>query len=304
MICRVLAIGGIGLLLGALDARAFEYNGLCEASAGAFVDAKHFVVASDETNRLQLYERGKADPVGSADMETFTSFDKSDLEAAAAIGNRIYWISSHSLNSKGNDKDKRKVFFATAVGVADGKPTLKPVGTAATGLRDALAAAAGAKPRELNVEALAATPDGELLIGLRSPVRGNMALVVPFKNPAAVVEKGAAPEFGKAVSINLMGLGLRSMEMIPGSGARYIILAGPVSDDPGFAAFLWNGPGTEPKKIEGIDLKGLKPEGAMIVPGQNLVQLLSDDGDICSDEDDPPGKRRFRSVDIELKSAQ
>src|SRR5213592_1577343 len=86
MICRVLAIGGIGLLVGALDARAFEYNGLCEASAGVFVDAKHFVVASDETNRLQLYERGKADPIGSGiDMEAFTSFDKSDLEAAAAI---------------------------------------------------------------------------------------------------------------------------------------------------------------------------------------------------------------------------
>ncbi len=304
MIGRMLAASGIALLLGAPDSLAFEYKGLCEASAGAFLDDKHFVVASDETNRLQLYERGKSDPIGSGiDLQAFTSFNKSDLEAAAAVGDTIYWISSHSLNSKGKDQDKRKVFFATAVVTIDGKPTLKPLGTVAKGLRDALAAAAGAKPDELNVEALAASPDGGLLIGLRSPVRGKSALVVPFKNPAAVVEQGAAPEFGKAVSIELEGgLGLRSMDMIPGREVRYVIIAGPVSDAAGFAAFVWKGPGGELKKIEGIDLTGIRPEGAMVVPGQNLVQLLSDDGDICSDEDDPPAKRRFRSIDIELKN--
>jgi hypothetical protein len=305
MIGRMLAASAIVLLLGASDCLAFEYKGLCEASAGAFVDEKHFVVASDETNRLQLYERGKSDPIGSGiDMEDFTSFKKSDLEAAAAVGSRIYWISSHSFNSKGKDQDKRKLFFATTVGKVDGKLTLKPVGTAAKSLRDALAAAADAKPGELNVEALAATPDGELLIGLRSPLRSGKALVVPFRNPAAVVDQGVAPEFGKAVAIDLSGRGLRSLELMPGGSARYIIIAGPVSDDPGFAAFRWSGPGTEPKLIEGVDFAGIRPEGAMVVPGQNLVQLLSDDGDICSDEDDPPGKRRFRSVDIEIKNAQ
>ena len=47
-----------------------------------------------------------------------------------------------------------------------------------------------------------------------------------------------------------------------------------------------------------MNLAATKPEGAMEVPGQGLVQLLSDDGDICSDEDDPPSKRRFRSIDV------
>jgi hypothetical protein len=46
-----------------------------------------------------------------------------------------------------------------------------------------------------------------------------------------------------------------------------------------------------------VDLTGIKPEAAMSVPGQNLLQLLSDDGDICSDEDDV-SKRRFRSIDV------
>ena len=47
-----------------------------------------------------------------------------------------------------------------------------------------------------------------------------------------------------------------------------------------------------------MDLAGLKPEAAMAIPGQALVQLLSDDDDLCSDEDDPPEKRKFRSIDV------
>ena len=44
------------------DTRVF-----CEASAGAFIDGTHFAVASDETNRLQIYERGKPEPIGNGD---------------------------------------------------------------------------------------------------------------------------------------------------------------------------------------------------------------------------------------------
>src|SRR4029450_7704870 len=98
MIGRMLtAAGAIGLTFAASNAGAFEYKGLCEASAGAFLDDRHFVVASDETNLLQLYERGKADPFGDGiDMRKFLSFKKSDLEAAAVVGDRVYWMSSHS----------------------------------------------------------------------------------------------------------------------------------------------------------------------------------------------------------------
>jgi len=307
MIGRILAAAAVGLTFAASSAGAFEYKGLCEASAGAFLDDKHFVVASDETNVLQLYQRGKPDPIGDGiDMVSFTSFEKSDLEAAAVIGDRVYWMSSHSFNSDGEDKKKRKVFFATRIVSEGGTPSLKPVGKPAKKLRDALAAAADVAPEDLNVEAMAATPNDELLIGLRGPLRGKKALVVPFKNPAAVVEQGAEPKFKKAIPIFLNGLGLRSMDLLPGDSERYIIIAGQVSDGPRFAAFLWNGPGSDPQEIEGVDLKGLTPEGAMAVPGEkNLVQILSDDGKVngkkCSDETDPPEKRRFRSIDIELE---
>jgi hypothetical protein len=300
----------------ASGARAMDYKGLCEASAGAFLDATHFAVASDETNTLQIYERGKPDPIGNGvDMEDFTGFDKSDLEGAAAIGDRVYWISSHSFGKakKGKppkDKAERKVFFATKIVVTNGKPTLKEVGKPVTSLRDGIATAAGAQPSELNIEALSATPEGGLLIGLRSPLRkvdgANQAIVVPFKNPADVIDNGAAPDLGTAFTLKLNGRALRSMDLIATSPARYIIVAGPVADGPGFALFRWKGPGADPEEIkDGPDLTGLTPEGAMAVPGQELVQLLSDDGEVdgvkCDDENDPPEKRKFRSIDVTVK---
>ena len=180
------------------QAWGMEYAGICEASAGAFIDNTHFVVASDETNRLQLYERGNPKPIGDGiDMESFTSFDKSDLEGAALIGDRVYWISSHSFNRQGEDKSKRKVFFATRIVKKDSKPTLVGLGSRFVSLRDAIAKAAGVEHSKLNIEGLAATPDGGLLIGLRAPLGGTDAIVVPFRNPAAVVDQGAQPEFGR-----------------------------------------------------------------------------------------------------------
>jgi hypothetical protein len=298
---RVLTPIALLAAFAASDTQAMEYVGICEASAGAFINPTHFAVASDETNKLQIYERGKPEPVGSGiDMEDFTSFDKSDLEAAAVIGDRVYWISSHSFNSSGQDRPKRKVFFATKIVLADGKkPTLTGIGRPAVSLRDPLAQAAGVEPREMNIEALAATPEGGLLIGLRAPLREGKALVIPLKNPAAVVDDGAKPEFGAVVPIDLLGNGLRSMDLLGSGSAKYVIVAGPVSDSAeGFGVFRWSGPGTDPVKVEGLNLDGLKPEAAMAVPRQDLVQLLSDDGDICSDEDDPPNKRKFRSIDV------
>jgi hypothetical protein len=299
---RVVVLTTLSLLAGLASVRAqtTEYRGLCEASAAAYIDDVHFVVASDDTNRLQIHARGKPDPVGSGiDMEDFTSFDKSDLEGAAGIGNRIYWISSHSFNKDGEDKAKRKVFFATRVVNKNGKPTLVETGKAIKSLRDPIAKAAQVDPKDLNIESLAATPEGGLLIGLRQPLRNGKAILIPFKNPAAVVENGAPPELGAAMSVNLKGGGFRSMELIGSAPARYAIVAGPVLDSPdGFKLFRWSGDSSEdPVEIRPLVFERFKPEAAVLVPGKAMLQLLSDDGDIC-EETDSPDKRRFKSVDV------
>jgi hypothetical protein len=281
------------------QAQVVEYKGLCEASAGAFIDGNHFVVASDETNKLQLYKRGNPAPIGAGvDMEPFTTFDKSDLEAAALVGDRIYWISSHSFNKDKEDKKKRKIFFATRATVQDGKPMLTPIGKPVIGrLRDPLIAMVGVPASDLNIEGLAAMPSGALLIGLRGPLNAKKeAIVVALGNPAAVVENGAMPQFDKVEPLDLGGRGIRSMDLISRDPERYLIIAGPVVDaDDGFAAFAWDGPGKKPTKLE-VAVGNIKPEAAMVVPGQKIVQLLSDDDEDC----DQPEKRQFRSIDIKV----
>ncbi len=232
-------------------------------------------------------------------MEPFTSFDKSDLEAAARIGDRIYWISSHSFNKDAEFKRKRNILFATSIGKTGSVPTLMGAGNPAKSLAVPLATAAGVESSALNIEALAATPSGQLLIGLRAPIIDGKALVIPLLNPAPVIDRGDAPEFGPVVRLSLGGRGFRSMDLISSQPEQYVIVAGPVSDQAGgFAIFLWNGIGSDPVERPKVDLAGIRPEGAMAVPNSDAVQLLSDDGAVCDDEKTPPAQRPFRSIDV------
>ncbi|GJE62047.1 DUF3616 domain-containing protein [Methylobacterium trifolii] len=304
---RHLAVLGFAASLVANQATAEtrEYRGLCEASAAAALDDRHFAVASDETNVLFVYERGIADPVAKFDFEPFTTFGGSDLEGAARVGSRVYWISSHSFNKNGQDRDKRKVFFATDVGFASGRPVLRAVGKPAFGLRDDLAAAAGVPNAELNLEGLAAAAEG-LLLGLRGPLVDGKAIVVPLENPAAVVEASQAPRFGSAVRLDLGGLGIRSMDWV-GSGERaYVITAGPVEDGSApFRLYWWSGRPDDLSPKLALEMwtgDNLIPEALVAFPDQTSFQILSDDGNRCSDEG-PAHLRRFRSVDVSLPEA-
>ncbi|HEY5818827.1 MAG TPA: hypothetical protein VIU14_10590 [Mesorhizobium sp.] len=59
-------------------------------------------------------------------------------------------------------------------------------------------------PGGLNIEGLSAGAAGELLIGFRNPVPEGKAIVVPFENPAAVVENESA-RFGAPILLDLGG---------------------------------------------------------------------------------------------------
>lgn len=283
------------------DDGATKYKGICEASAGAYVNADHFLVASDETNVLRLYKRGASEPVGKVDLQRFIGFDKSDLEGAAKLGERIYWISSHSFNSSGEDKRKRRVFFATRTTVVDGVLKTEGVGKIVTDLRDGLAAAAQVSKEDLNVEGLAATPDGKLLIGLRAPLRNGNAILVPLENPAEV-SAGAQAIWGTSVEVRLEGRGIRSIDLVDGPKPEYVIMAGPKEDsEEEFRLFRWSGTGAATERLGGMPLEGIRPEGMMQIPMTGKWHLASDDGDSCSEEDDSESAKRFRSIEIDVK---
>src|SRR5262249_57567987 len=69
----------------------FTYKGMCDASAAVALDAKHFIVAGDESNRLQIYKRGRQGPVGSVGLSDFRGTNnESDLAPPPIVPNRTY----------------------------------------------------------------------------------------------------------------------------------------------------------------------------------------------------------------------
>ena len=132
---RLAGLATVALSLATLTADAVEpqivvYQGPCDASAVAALDAEHFVVGTDEMDTLLVYRRGQSAAVGSIDLTRFLGTkadEESDIEGAAAIGGRIYWVTSHGSNSKGKTQHSRHRFFATDI-VPGKPPSLKPVG--------------------------------------------------------------------------------------------------------------------------------------------------------------------------------
>jgi hypothetical protein len=276
-------------------AAPFRYEGICEASAAARLDDTHFAVASDEAERILIYKRGTARAVGSFDLANV-----SDLEGAVRIGTRVYWLTSHSLNKDGLDKPKRKVLAATRIGAG---PSLAETGTRFTGLRGLAAAALGTQEwpldAALNIEGLAATPFGELLLGLRGPLKAGKAAIVRLDRGAHLVGlsgiDGGPP---KVWWLDLGGRGIRSLERV-GTGAHsYLIVAGATRDgDIAPALFWWDGTSSSVTAGPATSLAGLAPE-ALIAWGDGTYQILGDNEAGCSDEDDPPAERWFPSLEI------
>ena len=289
----------------------FVYRGMCDASAAAALDAHHFVVANDERNQLKVYKRGSADPVDVIDLAPFLGtkqHKESDLEGAATIGNRIYWISSHGRNSKGEAQERRYRFFATEAHAK--KPWIEPVGKPYTGMLDDLLAAEELKAYKLaeaaqrspksdgafNIEGLSATPEGDLLIGMRNPAPRGKALVIHLRNPAEVIE-GANARFGQVAELDLGGRAIRSIELV---GLAYMIVAGPAGTTGDFALYRWSGDADEaPVELGHVDFKEARPEALFAIPGTRMVQVLSDDGgDHCKDV--PENEQTFQSVVVRL----
>lgn len=297
---------------------AFSYQGICDASAAAALDANHFVVADDERNTLVVFRRGNKNAVGATDVSGFlgTKPDKeSDIEGAATIDNRTYWISSQGRNSKGEKQERRLRFFATDVVTDSSGPKVITVSRPYSSLLDDLIAepqfaalnladAASRAPEEksgLNIEGLAATPDKKLLIGFRNPIPGQKALVVLLENPQEVVQ-GKTARFGTAMLLDLNNRGIRSIERV---GTSYVIAAGPTDDSGPFALYRWSGdPAQAPTVLSGIDFTRLHPEAMFAIPSSRKVQILSDDGQRpiggveCKRND--RSKMMFRSVTVEL----
>lgn len=291
----LLAVAGsaAGQSLTPSDREIFLFRGLCEPSAALPLGSGRFVVGDDDKKDLRVYGKERFGEPAKIEISKIRGLEElDDLEGAAKIGDTFYWITSHSRNKAGNPKPGRRLFFAVKIDPAT--LAAAPVGKPYTKLLDDLqsdanlapyrieqaAALAAEAPGALNIEGLAATPDGKLLLGFRSPTREGKALVVTLNNPEQVTE-GAPASFDAPIELDLGGLGIRSLEFWPTRDA-YVIIAGPSGASGPFQAFFWpRAVGALPKRME-IDLTGLVPEALFIDPdAPNEWFILSDDGDFC-----------------------
>jgi len=298
------------------------HTGMCDASAAVALGSDYFAVANDEDNIIRIYRADRPGPeVWKLNLASFLQLGRKsgelDLEGAARIGDRIYWITSHGRNETGKDQPSRRHFFATDIRFGGDRAVLKPAGRAYVYLLQdlvnapelkpfKLAAASRLPPKEpggLNIEGLCATPDGHLLIGFRNPLINGKALLVPLLNPAEVIAGGKSARFGDPVLLDLEGRGVREIALC---NDRFLIIGGAVDGKDKSRFYEWLGGADRPAHFGRVHFEHMNPEGIAFYPdsGWKRFLVLSDDGGRlvdgkrCKDLKDP-ARKNFRSVWVE-----
>ena len=296
------------------------FTGMSDASGAVALDENTFIVANDEDNILRIYDLNDPGQIGLTYLSKVFKGEISDddkreidIEGAARLGDKIFWIGSHSANKNGKPRPDRHCLFAIRLAsVENGKFAAEPVGQIYRTLISDLEAderfdvyqfdkARTIAPKDigaLSIEGLTTTPDGTLLIGFRNPLAGGQkdgeflvggkALVIKLLNPLAVIE-GRRARFDAPVELDLGGFGIRNIEYFEARDA-YLIVGGPYHDNEETAThpretgrlYLWSGnPDDDPKLLDCADLTGLNIEAAFFLPQtEDRIALLSDDGSL------------------------
>jgi hypothetical protein len=298
------------------------HTGKADASTAQAIDVNFMLVADDEDQTIRLYDRNESGlPLNSINLTSSLALTdinngvprEVDIEGSARIGDRIYWVASHSNSSSGAIRVNRYRLFATDIAGAGANSVITYVGRY-DGLRtDLLAwdssnahglganffgltasAAPPVIPEEINgggfnIEGLTIAPDGATAyLAFRAPIvpatARTKALIVPITNFASLVSgnPSAGPAtFGTPIQLDLGGRGIRSIEK--NAANQYLIVAGTAGGASNFALYSWTGNPASVPILRTTILTGLNPESIVGVP-DNLndaatLQLLSDNGD-------------------------
>jgi hypothetical protein len=288
-----------------------KFSGACDGSAVVPIGAGRVLVASDDDNVLRVYDAGQ----GGAPQNTFALAPRlqlpdrtkeMDIEGAAAIGDTIVWITSHAPNPEGKPRPNRYRLFATRIDRNARQPVLGLVGRPFAGLVEAMMhdaalsalVAHSTQPPEttgaFNVEGIAATSDGGLLIALRNPIVNGKAVLVPLQNGLRVLH-GDRPRFGAPIMLDLGARGIRDIVRST-AGNDFTIIAGAADSARNFALYRWTGTRDDrPTPVADAQLQDLNPEGIALLPDGSTL-LVSDDGDASLPRHDGEAKTRCKDV--------
>lgn len=271
-------------------------NGLYEPSAIQQLTDGRFLVAEDEKDTpfsllTMLPDGSTATEPLIVDAEPNGPGNLDDLEGLATDSRGfVYAITSHSRNSKGEEKRSREKLLRFRI---EGNRLTSPrsvndLKRALTDRHPVLARASVITDVKgeggFNIEALEFLEDQQqLMIGFRSPLDVGQALVAVIRNPAAMFEPGTVPEVSpELIRLDLGGHGLRGMSWMP-SLRGYLLISGPVAkEQTQFQLWFWSGQANaQPRRTEVDCLPGFEhAEGVTpaIIDGKTRILIVSDDG--------------------------
>jgi hypothetical protein len=273
-------------------------TGIYEPSAIQQLPDGRFLIVEDEKQHpfslvtIRADGRVSSIPLSQGALEAGHDFRKlDDLEALALDrSGHVYAMASHSRDGNGDEKQSRDKLVRFRI---EGDNVVAPI--VAKGLKPALVAAhpvlaAAAEIRDvkggggLNIEALEISSDQQrLLIGLRSPLLGNLAIIAWVENPVAIFEAGESPRISTTLeTLDLGGNGIRGMSYFPSLGG-YLVISGPVArEQVDFQLWFWSGQRGESARratvpgLQGFEhAEGISPA---VIDGQQRLIIVSDDG--------------------------
>lgn len=259
-------------------------------------DGRFLVVEDEKRQPFSLVTIDATGNVSSAplrpglfDDDAFWKLD--DLEAIALDrAGDLYALTSHSRDDEGDEKksrDKLVRFRIVDDDVTDAQ-VYKGLKSALTAAHSELAAAAAVLDVKneggLNIEALEISPDRQqLLIGLRSPLRNQRAIIACVENPGAMFEADEPPRIAtELITLDLGGHGIRGMCYLPALSG-YLLISGPVSREQiQFQLWFWSGRANNAaRRISVPGLAGFEhAEGVSpaVIDGRQRIIIVSDDG--------------------------
>jgi len=211
-----------------------------------------------------------------------------DIEGSAlGKGGAVFLITSHSTNKKGKRKKKREVL--TRLTFKDGKVSdntayynlLVPMRK----VLESESKIEAANLKQINIEGLCFDSSQErLLVGLRSPLVGDMAVILVLENPYTIFSEGQDAKFQeKMIYLDLQGGGIRSMRY--DSERKAYLLVNEIPNKKGKlrpAVWSWDGkPNSSPIRVKLPKLRGIRNiEGIALtkIKKKTFLLMVADDG--------------------------
>jgi len=286
------------------------HQGTADASAGVALSADTMLVANDRDQRLSIYRRNQSGaPLAvfdvTANLELRTNNNNVAapvvIESASSIGNRQFWLGSHSNSERGREQPNSYRLFATEISGQGSDAQLSFIGYYDNLFNDIVewgrtydynfqrAVNRGVRTTNVEgfkIEGFSIAPDGQTAyIGLRTPLvppdNSVNAMIIPIENFPAWFNNGnpeGAPTFGDPIIQDFQGLGIRAMEC---NRNGCVIVAGALDAEERFLMYTWSGNRQDPPILRNIVLDDLHPESVILNPDDSLasgstVQLVSD----------------------------